>query len=253
MLIEMADLEQMYLEIKASALEDGGGITVLILVAPDCDALCTCRILSSLLKSDRIQYKIKPVAGYSDIEFAKKEYIDDSEELRSIVLLNCGGRINLNQTFGLTINNESQSQSGTLQTDRYCFFFVGGASAGVDCIAKVSKANDIVVHFTGTGAGQVRCFVLDSHRPIHLANIHAGSEIVVVNDGSLRMQDLPSDGSDLSDVDSSEDSGDDFDDDDDDDDILDDDDSEGDDVLDSDSESQGMLLLTHMHPHSEFE
>ena len=152
--MEPEDLDKLYVRIQEAAVQDGGGITVLVLVAPDCDALCTCRILTDLMRADRIQYKVKPVAGYSDIAAAKTEYIDNSEELRSIVMLNCGGRVNLAHTFEL--------------------------------------------------GDQVRCFVLDHHRPIHLANIHAGEQICVVNDGSIVAADLPEAGSDMSEVESSE-------------------------------------------------
>ena len=100
-LVQMSDFERFYLDLSESSVRDGGGITVLLLVAPDCDALCTTRILTSLLKADRIQYKVKPVSGYSDIAAANEAYIRHSDELRSIVLINCGGRVNLSKTLDL--------------------------------------------------------------------------------------------------------------------------------------------------------
>jgi hypothetical protein len=39
----------------------GGGCTVLILVAPEVDAIAACRLLTYLLRVDNIQYKIKLV------------------------------------------------------------------------------------------------------------------------------------------------------------------------------------------------
>lgn len=41
------------------------------------------------------------------------------------------------------------------------------------------------------------CYVLDAHRPVHLANLHSGP-VRVLADQQLDKQDIPSDGSDLS-------------------------------------------------------
>jgi cell division control protein 45 len=46
--------------------------------------------------------------------------------------------------------------------------------------------------------GDFRCFILDNHRPVHLANIHSNHQVVVLNDGSIVDDNVPSDGSDLS-------------------------------------------------------
>lgn len=148
-LIETRDVEKnMYQQIHENAVR-AGGLTVLILVAPDCDALCSCHILTALLKGDRIQYKVKPVAGYSDIAEVKKIYIDTSEDLKSIIMLNCGSRMNLTKVFNL-----------------------------------IDKPD-------------LHCFIVDSHRPVHLANIHSPSQVCVINDGSIVFSDIPQNGSDL--------------------------------------------------------
>lgn len=47
----------------------------MIFVAPNCDAMCACRILSYMLRADAVSYKIKPVAGYGDIAAANEELI----------------------------------------------------------------------------------------------------------------------------------------------------------------------------------
>ena len=44
--------------------------------------------------------------------------------------------------------------------------------------------------------GDIRCFIIDNHRPVHLTNIHSNYNVVVLNDGSI-VDDIPSDGSDL--------------------------------------------------------
>jgi cell division control protein 45 len=47
--------------------------------------------------------------------------------------------------------------------------------------------------------GDVRCFILDNHRPMHLANIHSRHNVVVLDNGTVDINGIPSDGSDLSD------------------------------------------------------
>lgn len=74
----------------------GGATTVLIYVAPDCDSLCACRILTSILKIDFIAFTIKPVAGYEDLK-ASREIITD--DIRSIFLLNCGASVDMLSFF----------------------------------------------------------------------------------------------------------------------------------------------------------
>ena len=48
-----------------------GDCTVLIFVTPDTDALCACWILTSMLRSDFIRYKMVPVADLTDLYEAK--------------------------------------------------------------------------------------------------------------------------------------------------------------------------------------
>eukprot|EP00941_MAST-03F_sp_MAST-3F-sp1_P000861 g861.t1 len=89
-----------------------------------------------------------PVSGLGDLKRLNEQFIQDSDELRTIVMLNCGAVVNLNQILRLPRS--------------------------------------------------ITCLVLDSHRPIHLANVYQqDSRIIVFNDGSLLENDLPSEGSDL--------------------------------------------------------
>ncbi|KAJ0392763.1 hypothetical protein P43SY_007474 [Pythium insidiosum] len=45
---------------------------------------------------------------------------------------------------------------------------------------------------------EVKCYIFDSHRPIHLANIYdANQQIVVFDDGAQSIDDFPADGSDI--------------------------------------------------------
>jgi cell division control protein 45 len=152
--------------------------TVAIFVAPDCDALCACKILTvcfrrrrrsaaqlgkarnlverqeqvytmasktltvslnlfiffppkkkkkSLLKLDFITYTVKPVRGYEHLRSAAQELVAGNDGVRSLVLINCGGAVDLLKFFNL------------------------GAES------------------------QITVYVADSHRPYHLNNVHDDS------------------------------------------------------------------------------
>ena len=81
-----------------SIAQNGGSMSVLIFVAPDCDSLCACKILTTLFKIDFILYQIKPVASYEDLMQAKGSLTAD---IRSIILLNCGANVDMIQFFEL--------------------------------------------------------------------------------------------------------------------------------------------------------
>ena len=44
--------------------------SLILLVAPDVDALCAARMLTDLLKQDDIMHRIVPVSGMSELEIA---------------------------------------------------------------------------------------------------------------------------------------------------------------------------------------
>lgn len=74
------------------------GCSVIIYAAPDCDSLCSLRILTTLLQTDCIQYKIKPVCGYESLA-AAAHLVEENEDFRTIILLNCGGSIDISLYF----------------------------------------------------------------------------------------------------------------------------------------------------------
>ena len=129
MLIGRERFEEVYNTIKQGACA-GGACTVLILVAPDCDAVCACHILTRLLRDDNIPFKVTPVSGYGDVAAATSDASDEYSETRSVIMLNCGGTVNLEQVFG---------------------------------------------------ASAATVFVVDSHRPLHLRNVHSGGKVVVLD------------------------------------------------------------------------
>ncbi|XP_028171386.1 cell division control protein 45 homolog [Ostrinia furnacalis] len=68
------------------------GNRVLLLVHYDVDAICACKILQGLFKCDNISYTLVPVGGVSELKTA---YEENNEEIKFVVLVNCGGTIDL--------------------------------------------------------------------------------------------------------------------------------------------------------------
>lgn len=57
--------------------------------------------LQTLLRTDNILYKVKPVDGHGDLAQCHREMVVDNAELRSVVLINCGGAIPLEDEFAV--------------------------------------------------------------------------------------------------------------------------------------------------------
>lgn len=53
--------------------------SVIMLVAPDVDALCAARMLADLFKQDDVMYRIIPVSGVTDLERVRDELVMVSE------------------------------------------------------------------------------------------------------------------------------------------------------------------------------
>lgn len=65
---------------------------VLVLVTLNVDALCACKILQWLFKCDSVEYTLLPINGKDDLQNA---YLDHAEQIKHVVLINCGGNINI--------------------------------------------------------------------------------------------------------------------------------------------------------------
>ena len=82
------------------AAKGSGACTVVMFVGLDVDALCACRILTGLFKVDGVGYRIVPVRSKADV-LGSWSALKGKEEVRSIVMLNCGGDLVLHDVFGL--------------------------------------------------------------------------------------------------------------------------------------------------------
>ncbi|KAE8634740.1 hypothetical protein XENTR_v10002425 [Xenopus tropicalis] len=69
---------------------------VLLLVAPDVDALCACKVLQALFQCDHVQYTLVPVSGWQELETL---FLEHKEQFRYFVLINCGANIDLLETL----------------------------------------------------------------------------------------------------------------------------------------------------------
>ena len=67
-----------------SSSNGGHAVSVLILVAPDVDALCACRILTALLKHDQVGYNVVPVSGWAELSRVNHEMVDGNARVRPI-------------------------------------------------------------------------------------------------------------------------------------------------------------------------
>lgn len=91
---------------------------VLILAALEPDALCACRILTTLLKRDYIPHKIQPVSGYGDLtrageELVKPMRVSEGGSGGIVVCMGVGGLVDLAETLGLEgEDNELDDTSG---------------------------------------------------------------------------------------------------------------------------------------------
>lgn len=218
---------QLLSDCRPQNLYSGNSGSVLILCNPDADSLCAARILSYILRADNIPYQLRPCGGVRNLisileslNLCSSSSMDDASEddgsrggddidefgnlydevngmnqsssvsnsaIRAIVLLNLGATMNLNSLLysprpilAKKIARDSDELSDDDDED--------------DAVDMGRTSPPLISH-------EIKTFVLDSHRPYHLANVHAGKNIVVWNDFHHWHEDeggIPSDGDGLS-------------------------------------------------------
>jgi len=92
MLIPLHEIRIVFEKISKKSLD--GGTSVVIFCSYEVDSLCATRILTGLLKSEGIIYKVIPVSGYTNLR-KQVEKLKENRELRSIVFINNGGKFDL--------------------------------------------------------------------------------------------------------------------------------------------------------------
>ncbi|KZT11286.1 CDC45-like protein [Laetiporus sulphureus 93-53] len=68
--------------------------SVIILVAPDVDALCAAQMLAEIFKQDDVMHRIIPVSGHAELERIRDELATYSD-LHTLILLNMGAILDL--------------------------------------------------------------------------------------------------------------------------------------------------------------
>lgn len=90
---------------------------VLILVALEADALCACRILTTLLKRDYVAHKIQPIAGYDDLEKAGRTMVQPMRIQNGgsggvVICLGVGALVDMSEMLGLVVmDDEDDAQN----------------------------------------------------------------------------------------------------------------------------------------------
>ncbi|KAK2768304.1 hypothetical protein FQN54_000157 [Arachnomyces sp. PD_36] len=93
---------------------------VLILAALEPDALCACRILTTLLKRDYIPHKIQPVSGYGDLARAGEQLVrpmrlSEGGSGGIVVCMGVGGLVDLGETLGLEDEDSGPGDTGGVE------------------------------------------------------------------------------------------------------------------------------------------
>ena len=152
MIIQRGELSAVWGRIKAAAEENPDAPTILLLVAHDVDALAACAILSGLMEKEHLSFKVRSVRDYSEMGDTYVEQIADNPEWRSVILLNCAASINLMDQFQGRLNEADGVDPANPQRD-------AAALPHPDC----------------------NYYVIDSHRPFDIQNLHE-ERVHVVND-----------------------------------------------------------------------
>jgi hypothetical protein len=139
--------------------------------------MASCKMLTQLLRSDHIAYTIRPVLNFDEVIHNFHSFL--TEDIKTIFMINCGA---VSAVCVCQIN-----------TEKFPFM----ESLRLVQLYNIPKIFDL------ERGGDVRCFILDNHRPLHLANIYSRHSVVVFDDTFDPNEDegdnqVPCDGSDLS-------------------------------------------------------
>ena len=93
---------------------------VIVLAALEPDALCACRILTSLFKRDYIPHKIQPVSGYADLAKAGNDIIQPMKRNTGgtggvVVCLGVGGLVDLGELLGLEDADSAEDEASGIE------------------------------------------------------------------------------------------------------------------------------------------
>lgn len=139
----------------------GRGPVLIFAAAPDVDAVAATATLAGLLRAQLVRYEVHPVAGYGDLVSRFRSLTDPltGVDPRAALCVNCGARVDL---AGLLLSSAAGADGE------------GEEGSGVD-------GDGATLGGGGGGGRHVRLFVLDSHRPVHLAHVESDVTSVFVD------------------------------------------------------------------------
>ena len=85
--IDYTNLDSIYEEMKQSSC-GRQACSVMLIVANEVDAMASARILTQLLRSDGIAYKLRPIANFSHVLQTIDEF--KSMDIKTVFMINCG-------------------------------------------------------------------------------------------------------------------------------------------------------------------
>jgi len=152
----------------------------LLLVHPDTDAMATARILSYMLRADGVPYQMRPCLGW--------------ERLKRVL-----GRVGVLPPDSNEDDNEDEAKNRIQDNETATSDIRAIVLMNMGSNRNLAKLfSDAVLNSSTSQHDTIKCYVFDCHRPYHLANIHAGKNVVLFNDRPFVEEEIVSDGDNLS-------------------------------------------------------
>ena len=151
--------------IDPSSSSSSPGPVLIFAAAADPDALAAVRTLTALLKADLVRYEVHPVTGYVQLRSKFDALVRGpaAVEPRAVLCVNCGAMVNL--VTILALNGDTPQDAN--QFDQH------------QLPSTIVEPSDL------------RIFVMDSHRPFHLANLKSRNIIIFDDTDDFNEANLP--------------------------------------------------------------
>ena len=95
-------LDVAFRQIKLTASSEG--LCTYLLASNEADSVCAVRLVQEALKSESISFSTKAINSFSDVERILTPVLSEGS-VRSVILINCGGSVNLQRRFGELLDN----------------------------------------------------------------------------------------------------------------------------------------------------
>lgn len=160
MYVSPAQYAQVFHDIKRTSLSHSTCKLIIFVLCLNIDAICTGKILASVLRKNLVQYQLIPVVGYTDL---KNHYSRLDADISNVILVGCGAMLDLEAFFDINV-------------DEFVADSMGSQNADSDLATDLQKS-------------QVRLkrklYVMDGHRPWNLDNIFGSHMVVCFDDGLI--------------------------------------------------------------------